>query len=65
MIGCLYNVPKKLEDSQSDSSVKGSFRVTLMRFRLQRWSLHLDVTRLVKRAITDMRKTPHHAMKIP
>jgi hypothetical protein len=44
MIGCLFNGPKKLEDTQGGSSVRGGFRVTPMRFMLQRYS-HLESDR--------------------
>jgi hypothetical protein len=33
-IGCLFNGPKKLEDSQGGSRVRGGFRVMPMRFML-------------------------------
>jgi hypothetical protein len=64
LIGCLFNGPKKLEDSQGGSSVRGDFRVTSMRFMLQRYS-HIEETHPVKISITDIRWTPHHAVEIP
>jgi hypothetical protein len=54
LIGCLFNGPKKLEDSQGGSSVRGDFRVTSMRFMLQRYS-HIEETHPVKISITDIR----------
>jgi hypothetical protein len=36
MIRCLFDGPKKPEDSQGDSRVRGGFKVIPMRFMLQR-----------------------------
>jgi hypothetical protein len=54
MIGRLFNGPKKLEDFRGGSSVRGSFRVTPMRFILQRYN-HLEETHPTKISITDIR----------
>jgi hypothetical protein len=54
MLMCLFDGPKKLEDSQGGSRVRCGFIVIPMRFMLQRYS-HLEETHLVKRAITDIR----------
>jgi hypothetical protein len=63
MIRCLFNGPKKLEDSQGGSSVRGGFRDRPMRFIFE--NNHLEETHLVKISITDIRQTLHHAVKIP
>jgi hypothetical protein len=54
MLMCLFNGPKKLEDSQGGSRVRCGFRVIPMRFMLQRYS-HLEETHLTKREIKDIR----------
>jgi hypothetical protein len=40
MIGCLFSGPKNLEDSLGGSSIRGGFRVTPMRFMIQRYRIH-------------------------
>jgi hypothetical protein len=52
--GRIYNVVQR---------VSGGCKVIHMQFMLQRYS-HLEETHLVKRAIIDIRYTPHRAVEI-